>query len=243
MKPSKEAGKITPEATPEQKKFEGGWTYEPEKLRQLTESVNKITDYEETVSMEQVEAVLMAINYPQFSEQWAGQATPVAGYSLEDLQKVRDEMIDAYFKSRGTCTSATLGNAFYEAVKSLKPATPVKRDEWINVNKELPVCPEKKEYIDVLCGWFGPKGRFNQFVGFYAEKHKVPYEDYDSDGGEYDPVEEANGTMYLKPGWYELEETPGGSYDEIYVSRPVTHWQPLPATPASIDKSNEAELK
>lgn len=55
---------------PEQvgKEYEGGWKYEPEWLKKLTESVNKLTDYEETVSMEQTEAVLMAINYPNKSE-------------------------------------------------------------------------------------------------------------------------------------------------------------------------------
>lgn len=112
--------KITPEATPEQKNFEGGWTYEPEKLGQLTEAVNKITDYEETVSMEQVEAVLMAINYPQFSEQWAGQATPVkrdGNFTLEDMLKAIQ-----YGKTIDPHDNLLYGKEYTEFMQSLTPA-------------------------------------------------------------------------------------------------------------------------
>ena len=102
---------------------------------------------------------------------------------------------------------------------------------WIRVEDGLPERPEKKIYQNVQCGHFTPKGKFIQHIGFYAEKHKVPYEDYDGDDKEYDPVEEANGTLYLKEGWYELVETPGGAYDEEFQERKVTHWQPLPPPP------------
>jgi hypothetical protein len=105
---------------------------------------------------------------------------------------------------------------------------PLSRD-WISVEDKLPERPEKKQYVQVQCGYWVGK-TFRQFVGFYAEKHKVCYDDYDYDG-EYDPVEEAHGQLYLKPGWYEIEDTPGGEYDETFMKRLVTHWQPLPEPP------------
>ena len=68
------------------------------------------------------------------------------------------------------------------------------------------------------------------FVGNYTKGHEIEFWDDDYDG-EYDSIEDKNGTLYLKPGWYELEETPGGSYDEVWLKREVTHWQPLPKLP------------
>lgn len=119
------------------------------------------------------------------------------------------------------------------------PATVIQPLQWVKATERLPIRPDKKIYLNVLCGYYTTKGSFIQFVGFYAEKHKVPYEDYDGDDGEYDPVEEAHGTLYLKEGWYELEETPGGMYDEVFVSRSVTHWMPLPPLPGESTPTNQ----
>lgn len=42
----------------------------------------------------------------------------------------------------------------------------------------------------------------NLTIAFYTKGHEVGFEDWD-DYEEYDEVEERDGTLYLKPGWYE----------------------------------------
>lgn len=95
---------------------------------------------------------------------------------------------------------------------------------WISVN----ISPE--DHNDVLCVTKTMGGKFVQFVGNYTKGHEIEFweDDYD---GDYDEVEDKNGTLYLKPGWYELEETPGGDYDEVWLKRNPTHWMPLPEPP------------
>lgn len=97
--------------------------------------------------------------------------------------------------------------------------------QWIDVKEQL---PESKK--DVLCLMYHVNRRDIQFVGCYTKGHEIEYWDDDYQG-DYDEVEDKNGTLYLKPGWYECEETPGGEYDEVWVSRNVTHWMPLPKSP------------
>lgn len=97
--------------------------------------------------------------------------------------------------------------------------------EWISINEKLP-----SESKDVLCLTKLLNGKRKQFVGNYTKGHEIEFweDDYD---GEYDPIEEQYGKLFLKPGWYELEETPGGNYDEVWMKREVTHWMPLPEPP------------
>lgn len=103
-------------------------------------------------------------------------------------------------------------------------------NEWISVGDRLPEKPKNKQYQLVQFGHFTDKGNFVQFIGFYAEPHSVEYGDDDYDG-DYDEVEERNGTLYLKPGWYEEEEQASGSYDYCFIPRICTHWKPLPQPP------------
>lgn len=93
--------------------------------------------------------------------------------------------------------------------------------QWISVNDRL---PEK-------CGWvlcITSKG--HAFAGKYTKGHEIEYWD-DNYDGEYDEVEDKNGTLYLKPGWYECEEQVKSDYDGYWISRTVTHWMPLPEPP------------
>jgi hypothetical protein len=103
----------------------------------------------------------------------------------------------------------------------VEPKEEESQEEWISVKDRLP-----ENTNDVLC--FEPLN--HQFVGKYTKGHELDYWDDDHDG-EYDPIEDQNGTLYLKPGWYENEETPGGEYDTTWVKREVTHWRPLPPPP------------
>lgn len=103
-------------------------------------------------------------------------------------------------------------------------------EDWISVESGSPDCHRidgKKKYINWVLGTNGK----SQFVCVYTKGHELEYGDDDPSDEEYDEVEERNGCLYLKPGWYELEETPGGQYDETWVKRKVTHYRPLPQPP------------
>ena len=95
------------------------------------------------------------------------------------------------------------------------------REQWISVDKELP-----ESGVPVLCIDSSKK---RQWVGFYTKGKDVevaPDEDFDID------VEDDNlDHGWLKPGWYEEEETPQSAYDFTYLHRTVTHWMPLPSPP------------
>lgn len=92
---------------------------------------------------------------------------------------------------------------------------------WISVETRLP-----ESNVWVLCiGKTGPA-----FVGKYTKGHEIEYWDDDYDGP-YDEVEDKNGTLYLKSGWYELEEQSHHEYDEMWMPRIVIHWMPLPSPP------------
>ena len=99
------------------------------------------------------------------------------------------------------------------------------KTEWISVEDQLPDNTQ-----DVLCITKLLNGKRKQFLGNYTKGHEIEFYDDDYDGPN-DEFEDKNGMLYLKPGWYELEETPGGNYDEVWMLREVTSWQPLPEPP------------
>lgn len=93
--------------------------------------------------------------------------------------------------------------------------------EWISCKDRLPDNPKH-----VLCAC----ERGPMFVGQYTKGHELEFED-DYYQGEYDEVEDRDGMLYLKPGWYESEEQRDGEHDCNWMSRLVTHWMPLPEPP------------
>lgn len=140
--------------------------------------------------------------------------------------KTPKEIIDKYFPSglhedpeQSELNKIFIFNAMEEYASQFKSQS--EGVGWISVKDRLP-----KNTNPVLC--LPVKGL--QFVGQYTKGHEIEYSD-DNYQGEYDPIEDRDGVLYLKPGWYELEETPGGEYDEQYLIREVTHWQPLPPRP------------
>jgi hypothetical protein len=106
---------------------------------------------------------------------------------------------------------------FAESYASLREA-----QAWISVKDRLP-----ESTNPVLGGCAGFKGLF---ICVYTKGHEIEYGDEDYDGP-YDEIEDKNGTLYLKPGWYELEEQIQSQYDEAWLNRHITHWQPLPQPP------------
>ena len=110
--------------------------------------------------------------------------------------------------------------------------SPSKEAGWIRVEDGLPE-GIRKEGNKKFTNWvLGTNGK-NQFVCVYTKGHELEYGDEDPSDEEYDEIESNNGCLYLKPGWYELEETPRGEYDETWVTRTVTHWRKLPSPPNS----------
>lgn len=96
---------------------------------------------------------------------------------------------------------------------------------WISVNDNLPTDTKRVLTYD---------GRFTR-VAQYTTGYSLEYEtddDFDEIHNYYDSVEEKNGKMYLKAGWWEDVETPGNEYEcqwnRLYN---ITHWMYLPEKP------------
>jgi hypothetical protein len=119
--------------------------------------------------------------------------------------------------------------AFQTTVKGFFLAGIEHATKWIDCKERL---PDTKD--DVLCLMYSQYASKKpiQFVGCYTKGHEIEYCDDDYQG-EYDEIEDKHGTLYLKPGWYECEETPGSSYDEQWIKREVVAWQELPSPPST----------
>lgn len=89
---------------------------------------------------------------------------------------------------------------------------------WISVKESLPTTAKR-----MLCK--NEKGFV--FIAQYTKGHELDYEDWDYDG-EYDPVEEKDGALYLKEDWYESQEQYSDEYDERWFKRNVAFWTLLP---------------
>lgn len=99
----------------------------------------------------------------------------------------------------------------------------LKADRWVSVSDRL---PEKDSSVLCIVGK-------QVLTCFYAREKQVEVgydEDYSM--GSF-LADEESGQCYLNPGWYEeCEQVENSSgYDSIYLSRKVTHWQPLPPLP------------
>lgn len=108
---------------------------------------------------------------------------------------------------------------------------------WVSVENDLPEAYEvdgKKKKVNWVLGTNGK----DQFICVHTIGYELEYEDFDPREGDYDEIEERNGTRYLKPGFYELTETPGGEYDETWQKRQPTHWMPLPLSPNESPKES-----
>lgn len=95
------------------------------------------------------------------------------------------------------------------------------QDQWIPVSERLPATP----FPAVL----GTDGK-NQFIVNYTAGKQIEVDIDDGDAEDFG-CEEVNEQFYIKAGWYELTEQRGGYYDEIWIDRNITHWQPLPKPP------------
>lgn len=92
---------------------------------------------------------------------------------------------------------------------------------WNLTSEKLPT--DLKSYVCLENGK-------NLTIAFYTKGHEVGFEDWD-DYEEYDEVEERDGTLYLKPGWYQECEQQNSAYDTIYFKRNITHWMSFPNLP------------
>lgn len=126
---------------------------------------------------------------------------------------------DGFFSSRQEIADDFLSGVQYAGAK-----------EWISVEERLPDC-HKIENGKKSINWvLGANGK-NRFVCVYTKGHELEYGDEDPSDEEFDEIESQHGCLYLKPGWYELEETPRGEYEETWVRRKPTSWMTLPPLP------------
>ena len=105
------------------------------------------------------------------------------------------------------------------------PSATVQGDGWIPVSERLPKQNEK-----VLVTYTNRLGNCRRVIAELVAKHTVEAsDDYWGYGADYD---EATDQYYCPAGWYECVE----NWDELaYLAiheGEVTHWMPLPATPA-----------
>lgn len=143
-------------------------------------------------------------------------------YSLEQVARIAQDYCkwsneEFYYRGNQLPTFADWSQT-PQAQELLKPVG----EDWISAE----VIPPNSE--DVLCA-----DDKTQWVGVYAHEKKIAVENDDDEPNDLD-CDEQRGECYLKPGWYELEECYGGTYDEVWMKRSPTHWQPLPKPPKHI---------
>lgn len=98
--------------------------------------------------------------------------------------------------------------------------------KWIPVSERLPEKNTKNYGAHVLA----TDGK-NIFICTYTVGREIDIETESEDEEEYD-FDEKRGMVFLKAGWYELEEqSHHPEADEAWYPRSPTHWMPLPELP------------
>lgn len=97
-----------------ERKHHDGWYYNPDELRKLTEKVNG-QEYGESMSMEEVEAVLLAIDEQPHST--VGELEEITEELWDDFSWLVDDDIDSLQMVAGT--SVMKESDFKRAVKQL----------------------------------------------------------------------------------------------------------------------------
>jgi hypothetical protein len=98
--------------------------------------------------------------------------------------------------------------------------------KWIHVSEQLPEKNTKNYGAHVLA----TNGK-HIFTCTYTKGREIEIETESDDRNEYD-FDDARELIFLKPGWYELQEqSHHPDCDEAWYSRAPTHWMPLPSLP------------
>ena len=106
-----------------------------------------------------------------------------------------------------------------EALSALEASNKALR-EWIPVEERMP-----PSGMNVLAFYRNSYDKGRTIRAFWAAPHSMEASEEDNCGA----VEETDDGDFLRSGWYESNENDEISYG---VSERVTHWMPLPASPA-----------
>jgi hypothetical protein len=166
------------------------------------------------------------------------EAAPAARAPSQVPAELTDERIDQLWRHScevGGAYSQQFVRHFAKAIEREVRLSAVReaRNEaqWISVDERL---PEGK----CLAVYVTPSGKQRLIRAMYVKRFSI---EVTEDGDTYSEYREEDDKEYLHEGWYECIDN-WGEYSSCFVNEgTVTHWQPLPAFPASPAASKEGD--
>jgi len=142
-------------------------------------------------------------------------------------KKIIEQASDHYVSCRVHETKGNMPAGYAGGIhEGFKAGAEFALPKWILVSERLPEKNTKNYGAHVLA----TDGK-NIFTCTYTTGGEIDIETESDDEDAYD-FDEKRGMIFLKAGWYELQEqSHHPDCDEAWYERSPTHWMPLPSLP------------